>query len=93
MYIITPTLFKENDFFIFFQWGFDEGGDISSPLSLAHLPATYSGGGHRTPRYSKIQQKNHCDIKIVICRASNYLEVIVNTSLSTLSLSSMLIPR
>ena len=66
--IITPKLFKENDFFIFFQWGFDEGVDISSPLSLAQLPATYSGVGHRTPRYSKIQQKNHCDIKILICR-------------------------
>ncbi len=50
-FIITHILLKENDFFIFFQWGFDEGGDISYTLSLAQLSSTYRGGGYRTPRY------------------------------------------
>ena len=39
---------------IFFQWGFDEGGDINSTLSLAQPPATYRDGEHRTPRYKGI---------------------------------------
>ena len=48
VFIITPILFKENDFFIFFQWGFDEGGDISYTLLLARHPVTYRDGdiGH-----------------------------------------------
>ena len=49
---------KENDFFSFFPWSDHEGGDISSTLSLAQLPATYRGGGHRTPRYKYLANKD-----------------------------------
>ena len=36
----------------FLQWGFDEGVDISSTLSLAQYPTTYRNEGHRTPRHT-----------------------------------------
>lgn len=55
---------KENEFFIFFQWGDHEGGDISSTMSLARHTATYRDRGHRTPRHNcilEIKQDYGCD--------------------------------